>query len=80
MTFHYVYILRLGNGDYYTGSTDDLRRRIEEHRKGQQRTTKNFLPCELVTYIAFKNKKLAKDLENYLKTGSGFAFRNRHLI
>ena len=80
MAFHYAYILKLSNGDYYIGQTDNLRRRIREHKQGQQRTTKNFLPCTLVTYIAFKNKKLSKDFEKYLKTGSGFAFKNKHLV
>jgi len=42
--------------------------------------TKRFLPCKLVTYLAFNSKKLAIKFERYLKTGSGFAFRNRHLV
>ena len=29
-----VYILECRNGAYYTGATNDLSRRIEEHKKG----------------------------------------------
>lgn len=78
--FYYVYVLQLSNGDHYIGRTDDLRRRVKEHMEGQQRTTKNFLPCTLVTYDAFRSKTKSIMFEKYLKTGSGFAFRNRHLV
>ena len=29
---HYVYILRCADNSYYTGSTNNLERRLEEHR------------------------------------------------
>lgn len=29
-----MYILRCSNGDYYTGSTNDLQKRMEEHNNG----------------------------------------------
>ncbi len=77
---YYVYILRLSNGDYYVGRTDNLKRRISEHLNGTERTTKRFLPCKLVTYISFSVKGLSFKFEKYLKTGSGLAFRNRHLV
>jgi putative endonuclease len=78
--FQYLYILKLSNGDYYIGRTDDLKRRVKEHTLGQERTTKRFLPCKLVTYVAFDSRNRAIKFEKYLKTGSGFAFRNRHLV
>ena len=80
MKFYYVYILKLSNRDFYIGRTDNLKRRLNEHKTGQQRTTKNYLPCRLVTYIAFDSKTLAVKFERYLKTGSGLAFRKRHLV
>ncbi len=78
--YYYVYILKLANGDYYIGYTNDWERRYDEHLNGEQRATRNLLPCVLVTYVAFTSKTKALAFENYLKTGSGFAFRNRHLI
>jgi len=77
---YYVYILRLSDGNFYIGRTDDLVRRIKEHHFGEVKTTKRYLPCKLVTYLAFSSKNKAIKFEKYLKTGSGFAFRNRHLV
>ena len=35
MKFYYVYVLRsLRDGQFYTGYSDDLRRRVAEHEKG----------------------------------------------
>ena len=77
---YYVYIISLSNGQYYIGKTADLRKRIKEHTNGEERTTRRFLPCRLVTYVAFSKKILADKFERYLKTGSGFVFRNKHLV
>jgi len=77
---YYVYILKLSNGDYYTGLTNNLERRITEHKDGKSPTTSRFLPIKLISYTAFDSKSRAEELENYLKTGSGIAFRNRHLV
>lgn len=62
------------------GRTDNLKRRIKEHIIGTERTTKRHLPCKLVSYISFESRNKSFKFEKYLKTGSGFAFRNRHLI
>ncbi len=80
MGYYYVYVLKLSNGDFYVGRSDNLKRRILEHKSGQERTTKKFLPVELVTYLGFNNKTRSVLFEKYLKTGSGIAFRNKHLI
>ena len=45
----YVYILRCANGNYYTGSTTDLEKRIWQHQNGEGANfTKAHLPIELV--------------------------------
>ena len=76
----YVYILKLKDGSFYIGYSDNLKQRISEHKRGVVKTTKNLLPLTLVFYSAFLTKKKALDFEKYLKEGSGFAFRNKHLI
>ena len=38
----WVYILRGGTGRYYIGSTENLDRRIDEHRRGSNHTTRRF--------------------------------------
>ena len=73
----YVYCLQLGNGDIYVGSTNDLRRRLESHQRGQVSSTKAFLPIALKSYVAVLTEKNARELERYFKSGSGKAFTNR---
>ena len=77
---HYVYLLKLKNEEYYTGQTSDLRERLEKHREGGVPATRNLRPLELIYYCAFSSQKTAIVFEKYLKTGSGQAFRNKHLI
>lgn len=77
---YYVYILKLSNSSYYAGYSEDLRNRVVEHNKGRVRQTKHFLPTRLVFYAAFTLKKKALRFEKYLKSSSGFAFRNKRLI
>ncbi|KKS79142.1 MAG: excinuclease ABC C subunit domain-containing protein [Candidatus Beckwithbacteria bacterium GW2011_GWA2_43_10] len=77
---YYVYILQLINQKYYIGRSDNLKRRLHEHIMGKEKTTRKFLPVTLITYLAFDSKTKAVKFEKYLKTGSGFAFRNKHLV
>jgi len=76
----YTYILRLRNNKYYAGYSSNLRKRVHKHKKGEVKATKDFLPVELEFYAAFKNRELATSFEKYLKSSSGFAFRNKHLL
>lgn len=44
-----VYMLRCGDGTLYTGSTNDLSRRLRAHQTGQgAKYTRSRLPVELV--------------------------------
>jgi putative endonuclease len=76
----YVYILKCRNNSYYTGCTKNLDERMERHNMGHVRYTCDKLPVILVTYIAFTDKYKAYNFERYLKSGSGFAFRNKRLV
>ena len=76
----YVYILSCGDGKPYVGCADNLKERIERHTKGYVPATKDRRPIKLVNYIAFKDKYKAFEFEKYLKTGSGRAFINKHLV
>jgi len=68
---HYVYLLYLSNQTIYTGRTDDLKRRVPEHERGQVESTKNLRPLKLIHYEAYMEKQDAIDREGYLKTGDG---------
>lgn len=69
---HYTYVLKsLKDKKLYIGRSDDLKRRIDEHKKGKVEATKYRLPIELIFYEAFKNKTDAIRRENYFKTTKG---------
>jgi len=77
----YVYILYSSkSGNFYYGYTENLTERLKLHQTGKVPSTKPFLPWRLVWYAAFENKKLAKDFELYLKSGSGKAFAYKRLL
>jgi predicted GIY-YIG superfamily endonuclease len=73
----YVYFLQLNNGDKYVGSTNDLRRRIASHQRGQVTSTQTCLPATLKSYVAVETQSNARELERYFKSGSGKAFANK---
>ena len=73
----YVYVLQLGNGSIYVGSTNDLRRRFGLHQRGQVISTKSYLPVNLRSYVAVPTERHARELERYFKSGSGKAFAKR---
>ena len=77
---YYVYILKLSDNSYYIGYSADLKNRIKTHNAGSVESTKNFRPVKLIYYSAFISKSKATAFEKYLKSGSGFAFRNKRLI
>ncbi|PJC32604.1 hypothetical protein CO049_02420 [Candidatus Roizmanbacteria bacterium CG_4_9_14_0_2_um_filter_36_12] len=76
----YTYILQLSDKTFYVGYSSDLKSRIKAHNEGSVSSTKNLRPVKLVYYSAFSSQKKATDFEKYLKTSSGFAFRNKRLI
>lgn len=68
---HYTYILKMNNNKFYIGYTDDIKRRLREHKCGHINTTKKYLPIRLIFYEAFLNKKDAARREKYFKTSKG---------
>ena len=76
---HYVYtLLSDKDGHLYTGSTNDLKRRLKEHNTGGVNSTKNRRPLKLIYYEACINEDDARQREKYLKSGMGKKYlRNR---
>lgn len=66
MYYVYVLISKLDN-KLYTGSTNDLRRRLLEHNSGQVVSTKSRIPFELRYYEAYSNEVDARSREMSLK-------------
>jgi putative endonuclease len=65
---HYVYILQSKADErrFYTGLTDDLRKRLESHNAGRVPHTAKWKPWRLKTYIAFHDRSRASEFEQYL--------------
>lgn len=77
----YVYLIQSINNpnQRYTGLTDDLKARLIKHNEGGSPHTSKYKPWQLVTFIRFEDDAKAAAFEQYLKTGSGRAFSNKHL-
>ncbi len=72
MKFFYVYVLKSHNRNYiYIGYTENLKQRFSEHNSGESKSTKPYLPFEIIHYEAYKNMTDAKRREKYLKTNRG---------
>lgn len=62
------------DGNFYTGVTDNLNRRFEQHNTGLVFSTKHRLPVILIYFEACLNEDDAYRRERYLKTGMGKRF------
>ena len=70
---HHVYVLRsLKNGRRYVGSTgQDVRARLRQHNRGQNRWAAQNGPFELMRVEEYATKAEALRRERFLKTGVG---------
>jgi predicted GIY-YIG superfamily endonuclease len=62
----------------YMGVTSDVDRRVAAHNAGQSPHTSKYRPWRLCIAIRFEDDEKAVAFEEYLKTGSGWAFAKRH--
>ena len=71
MKFYYVYILRCSDSSLYTGITNDLERRVNEHNDGKLSNAYTFKkrPVKLVWYQEFTEPNQAIYFEKKLKNG-----------
>ena len=78
---YYCYILYSPSLDQtYTGYTNKLNKKVKTHKLFPTRTTKRVNDYILVWYAGFKDKKLARSFERYLKSHSGRIFMRKRLI
>ena len=67
----YLYILKCNDGSYYTGHTDDIERRIAEHKAGLNHGyTSSRLPIKLVYIEEFFSRIEALEAERKIKNWS----------
>ena len=77
---YYTYLLYSKKDDnFYTGFTQDLKLRFDQHNKGQVESTKDRRPFKLIYYEACLNRDDATHREKYLKTYHGKAYIKKRL-
>lgn len=79
--FFYVYVLEsLKDKKRYIGYTNNIKKRLEEHKRGLSKSTKTRLPMKLIYFEGCTNQKDAQRRENYLKTTGGNRFLAKRLV
>ena len=69
--YGYMYILQCSDGSFYTGSTKNLKRRLEQHKNREGADyTKLHLPVKLVYYETFKRIDKAFNREKQIQKWS----------
>ena len=72
---YYVYAIRSEKKKYiYVGISDNTERRVQQHNKGKERTTKPYAPFKTILIEQYNSRPEARKREKYLKTGIGKDF------
>ena len=74
----YVYILRLDKSSFYTGMTNDIRRRMKEHESSKKGYTSKFSIKEIVFIFKCVDRKKARKIEIYIKNQGAKRFLYKH--
>ena len=65
----YTYILlSLKSGRFYTGHTEDISRRLEQHNRGENKSTRNGIPWKLIWFKEFPSRSQAMLSEKKIKS------------
>jgi putative endonuclease len=68
----FVYAIKSIRRNYiYVGLSNDVERRIFEHNKGYNKTTKPYRPFKKLFMKVFDTRAEARKFEKYLKSGCG---------
>ena len=71
--------MSLKDGNNYTGYTENLRSRFEQHQAGKVDSTKHRRPLKLIYFEGCLNQEDAIKREKYLKTHYGKMFLKKRL-
>jgi putative endonuclease len=67
-----VYILKsLKNGKYYIGQTENIGERIKRHNTGGVKSTRYFVPWEIVHLEDYQTRSESRKRENEIKNYKG---------
>jgi predicted GIY-YIG superfamily endonuclease len=64
----------------YVGYTNNIKRRISEHKEGLNISTRPYVPLMLISYITTAKEEKAKEIERYFKGGSGKAVLKKRIL
>ena len=77
----YTYILlSLKDQRTYTGSTNNLETRLEEHNRGYVNSTRHRRPLKYIHVEKFSTETEARKREKYLKSGAGRRFIKQNVF
>jgi len=69
---YFVYVLQsLSDKMFYVGFTKNLGNRLEQHNKGQVKSTHSRIPLKLIYFEVCFNQEDATHREKYLKSSYG---------
>ena len=75
---YYLYVLRSQrDGMLYTGITNDLSRRMREHRTGRTRSLRSRRPLVLAYLEVYPTRREAAARERFFKTPKGGALKQQ---
>ena len=74
-----VYVLSDNDGHLYKGMTNDLERRLGEHRSGKTRSTRRMGEITVVYTELYQTMEEARVREKYFKTAAGRRFLKQHI-
>ncbi len=64
----FIYILKDQNNRFYIGSTDNIKRRLKQHKTGHTQTTRRMDNIKLVFSQEYDSLEQARAIEYRLKT------------
>jgi len=79
METYWVYVLELMDGRRYTGHTNNLERRRQEHQTGRSPFTRKTQMKRLLYFEQYDTRSEAMKREKFLKSGNGRAWLQQRL-
>ncbi len=74
----YVYAISSRNDNYiYVGLTENLERRFHQHNSGYEKTTRPYMPYDLLYKEEHVTRKDARKREKFFKAGVGKEYLRR---
>lgn len=75
-----VYVLKDNKGKLYKGMSNNIDRRIKEHRRGHTVTTSKMAELEIIYEERYDDFQTARKRELYLKSAAGRRFLKKIIL